>query len=248
MHRQELENYTQQLLECPRFRDYCPNGLQVEGRPEIRKIVTGVTANQLLLEQAVQAGADAILVHHGFFWKNEDSRIVGIKRRRLGFLFEHELNLFAWHLPLDAHPTLGNNAQLAQKLGWQIENAFGEQGIALIGRLPTSQPVEEMGARLQQLTGRTPLLIPGDGRPIHRIGWCSGGAQGYFDQALAHQVDAFMSGEISESVVHTARESGVAFIAAGHHATERYGIQALGAHLAAQFGLAHQFIDIDSPA
>ncbi len=248
MHRQELENYTQQLLETGRFKDYCPNGLQVEGRAEIRHIVTGVTANMALLEAAVAAEADAVLVHHGFFWKNEDSRVIGIKQRRLKYLLQHDLNLFAWHLPLDAHPTLGNNAQLAQKLGINIDGWFGEQNLGCVGTLSQPMQMQQFTTLINTQLHRPPLLVGAAERTVNRVAWCSGGAQGYFSDACDLGVDVYLTGEISEAVVHTARESGVAFIAAGHHATERYGIQALGAHLAAKFGLSHQHIDIDNPA
>lgn len=248
MHRRELENYTQQLLETARFKDYCPNGLQVEGRAEIQHIVTGVTANMALLEAAVAAGADAVLVHHGFFWKNEDSRVIGIKQRRLKYLLQHDLNLFAWHLPLDAHPTLGNNAQLAAKLGIQMEGCFGEQNLGCIGTLQQPMSTQQFMSLINIQLQRPSLSVARPEQNISRIAWCSGGAQSYFNDACDLGVDAYLTGEISEAVVHTARESGVAFIAAGHHATERYGIQALGEHLATQFGLSHQHIDIDSPA
>lgn len=248
MHRQELENYTQQLLEVARFRDYCPNGLQVEGRSDIRRIVTGVTANMALLEAAVARQADAVLVHHGFFWKNEDSRVTGIKQRRLKYLLQHDLNLYAWHLPLDAHPELGNNAQLAERLGLQIQGCFGEQALACVGALQQPVTQAELATQLESQLGHTPLLIGDPGRMIHRMAWCTGGAQGYFNEALHQGIDAYLTGEISESVVHTAREAGVTFIAAGHHATERFGIQALGRHLAEEFSLEHIFVDIASPA
>jgi dinuclear metal center YbgI/SA1388 family protein len=248
MYRQELENYTQQLLDTGRFKDYCPNGLQVEGRKEIRHIVTGVTANMALLEAAAAAGADAVLVHHGFFWKNEDSRVIGIKQRRLKFLLQHDLNLFAWHLPLDAHPTLGNNVQLAEKLGINIEGWFGEQNLACIGKLQGPMPIQQFAALIETRLQRPPLLVGATDKTVSQVALCSGGAQGYFLDACNLGVNVFITGEISEAVVHTARESGVAYIAAGHHATERYGIQALGAHLANRFGLSHQHIDIDSPA
>ena len=243
----EVENYTAQLLEVSRFRDYCPNGLQVEGRAQIGRLVSGVTANLALLQAAIEEQADAILVHHGYFWRNEDARVVGIKRKRLALLLEHGVSLFAYHLPLDAHPTLGNNAQLAQRFGFEIEGWFGEQNIAAHGRLPAELALaalqEKIAARLQ----RKPLVVGDAARPIRRVAWCSGAAQDYFAQAIQCGVDAYITGEISEQSVHLARESGVAFISAGHHATERYGVQALGEHLAGQFNLQHRFIDIDNP-
>ena len=247
MKRDELLNYLEGLLEPGKFRDYCPNGLQVEGRAEVRRLVAGVTASQALLDAAIACDADAILVHHGYFWKGEDGRVTGIRRRRLGALLAHDINLFAYHLPLDAHPELGNNAQLAQRLGWLPEGRFGEQDIAWHGRLEMPLDLAGLGARLAGRLGREPLVVGDASRPVRRIAWCSGGAQGYFEQAIALGVDAYVSGEISEQTVHLARESGVAYLAAGHHATERYGAAALADHLAARFGLDCRFIDVDNP-
>lgn len=247
MDNHELESYINRLLSVDRFKDYAPNGLQVEGRPLLRKIVTGVTASQALIEAAQEAGADAILVHHGYFWRGEDPRLVGMKRRRLAFLLKHDLNLLAYHLPLDAHPALGNNAQLALKLGFVQEGVFGDQDLGQYGILPDTQPLGALAAGIGEKLGRPPLVI---GEPVHevrRIAWCTGAAQGYFQDALSLGIDAFLTGEISEQSVHMARETGVAFISAGHHATEKFGIQALGEHLHRQFGLEHQFIDIPNP-
>jgi dinuclear metal center YbgI/SA1388 family protein len=243
----KLEAYTGQLMDAARFRDYCPNGVQVEGRPEVFRLVSGVTASLDLLKAAIGAGADAILVHHGYFWKNEDACITGVKRARIELLLRHNVSLLAYHLPLDAHPVLGNNAQLAQKLGFVVEGGFGEQSIASHGVLSDALPLCGLGERIAQVLDRTPLIIGDGGRAIRRIAWCSGAAQGYFEEAIRLGVDAFLTGEISEQCVHLARETGVAFIAAGHHATERYGVQALGEYLAQEFGISHQFIDIDNP-
>lgn len=243
----KLENYTDLLLEAARFRDYCPNGVQVEGRAGVFKLVSGVTASLDLLKAAMAAGADAILVHHGYFWKNEDARIAGVKRARLELLLRHNVSLLAYHLPLDAHPELGNNAQLGQKLGFETEGRFGEQDTACHGVLAESMPLSALGEQVSAVLGRRPLLIGDQNGGLRRIAWCSGAAQGYFEEAIRLGVDAFLTGEISEQCVHLARETGVAFIAAGHHATERYGVQALGAHLAEKFGIGHQFIDIDNP-
>ncbi len=242
-----LLDYTGQLLDIGRFRDYSPNGLQVEGRTDIRTIVTGVSASQALLEAAAAAGADAILVHHGWFWKSDDARIVGIRQRRLKFLLERDINLIAYHLPLDAHPQLGNNAQLAQLLGFEIDGWFGEQQIGAYGRLRSSVSLQALSGHIEQSLQHPPLVIGGPQREIRRIAWCTGAAQDYLKLAVELDVDAFVTGEISEHTVHLARESGVAFIAAGHHATERGGIRALGEHLARQFGLDHRFIDIANP-
>lgn len=247
MKREELVNYLDGLLQPGRFRDYCPNGLQVEGREEIVKIVAGVTASQDLLDIAVDRGADAILVHHGYFWKGEDGRVTGLRRRRLTTLLANGINLLAYHLPLDAHPELGNNAQLAALLGWQAEGRFGDQEIAWFGRLAAPCDLRQLTEQVSRTLGRTPLVVGDPDRPLRRIGWCSGGAQGYFEQAIALGVDAYLSGEISEQTVHLARESGVAYLAAGHHATERYGIAALAGHLAQSCGLGCEFVDLDNP-
>ena len=247
MKREELVEYLEGLLQPANFRDYCPNGLQVEGRGEIRHIVVGVTASQALLDAAVTSDADAVLVHHGYFWKGEDGRITGMRKKRLGTLLNHDINLLAYHLPLDAHPELGNNAQLASRLGWLPEGRFGDQNIAWFGRLPSVKSAAELHDELAALLGRQPQMIGDSSRQIHRIGWCSGGAQGYFEQAIALGLDAYVSGEISEQTVHLARESGVVYFAAGHHATERLGAQALAAHLAERFGLVCEFVDIDNP-
>lgn len=243
----ELENYTGQLLEVERFRDYCPNGVQVEGRNEIKRLVSGVSASLDFLKAAVAAGADALLVHHGWFWKNEDARITGIKRVRLEWLLRHDVSLLAYHLPLDAHPQLGNNAQLAGKLGARIDGWFGEQVLAAHGELSAPLELSAWARQTGEALGRTPLVIGEPGREIRRVAWCSGGAQGHFEEAVRLGVDAFLTGEISEQNTHVARETGVAFVAAGHHATERYGVQALGAHLAERFGIEHRFIDIANP-
>lgn len=247
MKREELVNYLDGLLEPANFKDYCPNGLQVEGRSEVHRVIAGVTASQALLDAAVAAGADTVLVHHGYFWKGEDGRITGIRRQRLGALIENDINLLAYHLPLDAHPELGNNAQLARRLGWQATGRFGEQAIGWLGELAEPADLGLVAVDVANGLGRTPLVIGDMARPIRRIAWCSGGAQGYFEQAIALGVDAYLSGEISEQTVHLARESGVAYIAAGHHATERGGVQALAGHLARQFDLDCSFVDIDNP-
>ena len=247
MRREELVEYLDRLLEPGNFRDYCPNGLQVEGCATIRRVVTGVTASQALLDAAVASGADTIIVHHGYFWKGEDGRVTGIRKQRLQTLLGNDINLLAYHLPLDAHPQLGNNAQLASKMGWLTEGRFGEQDIAWSGRLVEACSASELAQSLEKLLGRKPLLVGGIERPIRRIGWCSGGAQGYFEQAIALGLDAYISGEISEQTVHLARESGVAYLACGHHATERFGAQALAAYLAENCGLDCQFIDIENP-
>jgi dinuclear metal center YbgI/SA1388 family protein len=244
--RDELNRYLDQLLESARFHDYCPNGLQVEGCADVRLIVTGVTASQALLDAAVALAADAVLVHHGWFWRGEDGRVVGHRRSRLATVLRHGINLFAYHLPLDAHPELGNNAQLARLFAWTPDGRCAEQDACWLANVPATTAAElatDVGRRL----GRTAQLVGDPGRPVRRVAWCTGAAQGYFEQAIAAGADLYLSGEISEPTVHLARESGVPYLAAGHHATERYGIQALGHHLKQRFGLDCRFIDIDNP-
>ncbi len=246
----ELVAYTDGLLTIDAFQDYCPNGLQVEGRAEVRRIVTGVTASQALIDAAVMAGADAVLVHHGFFWKGEDPCVTGMKRRRLAALLNAGVSLLGYHLPLDAHPELGNNAQLGRLLGFSVDGWFGGghgADIACHATLPVPLSPADLADRVAQVLGRTPLLIAGGEHPVRRIGWCTGAAQSYIDAATALGLDAFISGEVSEQTVHVARECGIHFLAAGHHATERYGIKALGAHLGQHFGLEQEFLDIDNP-
>ena len=244
---EELTRYLDELLEAGRFRDYCPNGLQVEGRPEVRRIVAGVTASQALLDAAVARNADAILVHHGWFWKGEDGRVTGLRKKRLATVLRHDINLIAYHLPLDSHPELGNNAQLARRLGWLPEGRFGDQDMAWHGRLSQPCSAAELAAQIGQVLGRPVQLVGNGERQVTRLGWCSGGAQGYFEPAIALGLDAYLSGEISEQTVHLARESGVPYLACGHHATERGGAQALASHLAERFGLECEFVDIDNP-
>ena len=245
MDRNELAAYLDGLLEAGRFRDYCPNGLQVEGRAEVRRIVCGVTASQALLESALAADADAVLVHHGWFWRGEDGRVTGIRRARLKTLLENDLSLLAYHLPLDAHAELGNNARWGRLMGWRIDGRFAEQDVGFLGG--TEGTAEEIADKLALKLGRLPLLVGDAARPVKRIAWCSGGAQGYFEQAIAAGADLYVSGEISEQTVHLANESGVPYIAAGHHASERYGVQAVGAHLAERFGIECRYIELDNP-
>ncbi len=246
--RNALELRLNQLLEPSRFKDYGPNGLQVEGRAEVRHLVCGVTASLALIDAAIEAGADAILVHHGLFWRGQDGRVTGWMKQRLARLLAHDVNLFAYHLPLDAHPTLGNNAQLGQRLGWVADMRFGDQELGFSAPLASATSLEQLGTQLRELLGREPTLVAGDGRPLRRVAWCSGGAQGYFEAAIAAGADVFLTGEISEPQAHYARETGVAFIAAGHHATERYGVQGVGARLAEELGIGWQFIDLPNPA
>ena len=247
-HRSEIESHLATLLEVGRFRDYGPNGLQVEGKPELHKIVSGVTASRALIGAAVHAGADAILVHHGLFWKGHDGRVTGWLKARLELLLAHQINLFAYHLPLDAHPEFGNNAQFGLRLGWVADARFGEQDLGFIGTAPQAMTAASLAALLQTRLGRLPTAVAGDGRVIRRVAWCTGGAQGYFEAAIAAGADVYITGEISEPQAHYAAETGVAFIACGHHASERFGAPALAAHVAQVFGLEHQFIEIENPA
>ncbi len=247
MQRDELARYLDQLLDVSRVRDYCPNGLQVEGRETVGKLICGVTASMAMIEAAADAGADALLVHHGYFWRGEDPRLVGTRKRRIEALFAAGLNLYAYHLPLDLHPDLGNNAQLARRLGFAGEGRTGEQDLVWYGAVEGAPTLDDLARRIGRALGRPPLVIGDGARTVRRAAWCTGGAQNYFEAALPLGVDVYVTGEISEQHVHLARESGVAFIAAGHHATERYGVQALGAHLSERFGLEHRYIDIDNP-
>jgi dinuclear metal center YbgI/SA1388 family protein len=244
----EVESYLLTLLDVGRFRDYGPNGLQVEGRPEIHRLVSGVTASRALIEAAIADRADAILVHHGLFWRGQDGRITGWLKQRLELLLAHQINLFAYHLPLDAHPEFGNNVQFGARLRLAADARFGEQDLGFIATASPPLDVAELRDRLARELGRAPTLVEGDGRPLQRIAWCTGGAQGYFEAAIAAGADAYVTGEISETQAHYARETGVAFLACGHHASERYGAAALAAHVAQKFGLAHRFIEVPNPA
>jgi dinuclear metal center YbgI/SA1388 family protein len=246
----ELVAYSDSLLQAGEFQDYCPNGLQVEGRGEVRRIVSGVTASQALVDAAIEAGADVLLVHHGYFWKGEAAPIVGMKRRRLKALLEHGISLLAYHLPLDAHPELGNNARLAAELELETAGWFGGgrgPDIACHGRPPQPLTPAALAGHLEARLGRAPLHLPGRSERIERLAWCTGAAQSYIEAAAALGVDAFISGEASEQTTHLARELGIHYFGAGHHATERGGPRALGAHLAEKFSLEHRFIDIDNP-
>lgn len=246
LHRDELADYLQEFLEVDRFNDYCPNGLQVAGRPDIRRIVTGVTASQRLIDEAIERQADAILVHHGYFWKGEPAPLTGIKRDRIAALLRHDLNLFAYHLPLDAHPQVGNNMQLAHLMGWEVQGELAGT-VGLRGALAGVETGASLKQALSQALEFDVLHIGEEEDEIETIAWCTGAAQGYLQQAIEAGVDAFISGEISEPTVHLARESGVHYYAAGHHATERGGPQALGRHLGQRFGIAVEFIDLPIP-
>jgi len=247
----ELIAYVQTFLNVDQFADYCPNGLQVAGADELSVLVSGVTASQAFLDAAVSKKADAVLVHHGYFWKNEPITITGMKRRRIATLIQHNMNLLAYHLPLDAHPDVGNNAQLAHQLGITIEGTFELEPklpLGFVGELTQTMSGAEFAAHIATQLQRTPLHVPGRAETIKRVAWCTGAAQNYVLAAWQQNVDAYITGEVSESTAHVARENGIHFYAAGHHATERYGAKALGEHLAQRFSLEHHFIDIDNPA
>jgi len=249
--RQQLVNFIDETLNSARIKDYCPNGLQVEGKAEIRTIVTGVTASQALLEQAVALNADAILVHHGYFWKNEAMPVVGMKKRRLGLLLQHDINLLAYHLPLDVNAVLGNNAQLGNLLGvQQAEPVLSAEPLGVLqqGNLAEATSLTAIAERLSQTLGREVLVEDAGIGLVKHIAWCTGGGQGYIEQAAAAGAQLFVTGEVSEQTIHVARELGIHFIAAGHHATERYGIKALGEYLASELGLKVHFVDIANPA
>ena len=249
--RQDLLQAFDALLQPARFKDYGPNGLQVEGKPEIRTIVSGVTASLALIEAAVAAQADAIFVHHGLFWRGQDGRVTGWMKQRLALLLAHDINLYAYHLPLDAHPELGNNAQLGLQLGLAASGRFGEQDLGFMGERADGgrfADSDALAAHVRQVLGRAVVQAGPAQKAIHRIAWCTGGALVYFAAAIAAGADAFITGEISEPQAHYAREMGVAFIACGHHASERYGAPAVAGQVATQLGLGHQFIDIDNPA
>jgi dinuclear metal center YbgI/SA1388 family protein len=247
-----LSQYLDHCLQPERFEDYCPNGLQVEGRPLVARIASGVTASQRLLDAAIEWGADAVLVHHGYFWRGEAPQVVGMKRRRLAALLANDVSLLAYHLPLDAHPQLGNNACLGRLMGFEVgcheplQPAISA-GVGNVSNLATAIPARQVVDKLAEITGRPPLHIGDSDAFVRRIAWCTGAAQDYLGAAVAVGADMFVTGEVSEQTVHIAREEGIHFVAAGHHATERYGVQAVGEHVAAHFSLEHRFFDMENP-
>lgn len=245
----DLIRYCDDLLEAARFADYAPNGLQVEGERPIQRLVSGVTASAALIEAAIAEQADAILVHHGWFWKSENPCLTGIKGRRARTLLRAGASLIAYHLPLDAHPELGNNATLGRRLDFiDMEPTALANGLVWVGRLAQPMTPEDFAAHVSQRLARPAQQVGRENGVIERVAWCTGGGQGYLEQAAGLGVDAFLSGELSEQTTHQARELDLCYLAAGHHATERYGIQALGEHLADRFGLWHRFVEIDNPA
>jgi dinuclear metal center YbgI/SA1388 family protein len=246
--RNELTNFLAGELDITRFRDYCPNGLQVEGKDRVGSIVSGVTASIALLEAAIEAGADAVIVHHGYFWRGEDARVVGPLKRRLQLLLANDVNLYAYHLPLDAHAVLGNNAQLGSVFGFQPTSRFGDQDLGWVGNVQADvKTVGDLAKHVQQKLGRAPMLIGDPQTSFNQVAWCTGAAQSMFADAINAGAEVYISGEISEQTVHLSREMGVPYLACGHHATERYGVKALGEYVANQLGIRHQFIDIPNP-
>jgi len=246
----ELIRYANTLLEIERYHDYCPNGLQIEGRAEVVKIVSGVTASQALIDVAVDEGADLLLVHHGYFWKGEQQIISGIKRNRIKALLDNDLSLLAYHLPLDGHTDLGNNTHLAKLWGFEVDGRFGDGvdgGLALYSDLPKPMAINDLIKLISEALGREVIHLPGGNEMVKRVGWCSGGADSYFQSAVAAGCDLYITGEVSEPAFHIAQELGAHFIAAGHHATERGGVEQLGNHLAEMFNIEHRFIDIPNP-
>ena len=246
----KLANKLDQFLEIHQFKDYAPNGLQVEGRAQIKKVITGVTACQALIDAAIEENADAIIVHHGYFWKGEDQTITGMKYKRIKALIDNGINLYGYHLPLDVHPELGNNAQLAKLLGITDRRPlepWDKRSVGRVGKFEQAITPDELSVRINKQLNREPLHIDGGKAEIKTIAWCTGGGQDYINIAAEQGIDAFISGEISERITHIAREMGIHYFAAGHHATERYGVQALGQWLSDELDLDVTFIDIDNP-
>ncbi len=246
--RDDVESFLRTMLQPETFKDYGPNGLQVEGRRHVARLASGVTASLAFIDAAIAAGADTLIVHHGLFWRGQDGRLTGWLKERVKRLLAQDINLFAYHLPLDAHAEFGNNAQFGLRIGLRADARFGEQGLGFIGSAAGHGTAAALAQTLQTALERGVTTLAGDGRALRRIAWCTGGAQGFFEDAIAAGADAFITGEISEPQAHLARETGVAFIACGHHASERYGAPAVAAQVAARFGLAHQFIEIGNPA
>ncbi|GAM57466.1 hypothetical protein ybgI [Vibrio ishigakensis] len=251
MNNLQLQSLLNQKLSPQLIKDYAPNGLQVEGTAEVKKIITGVTASQALIDAAIEANADAILVHHGYFWKGEPEPIVGMKGRRIRALIKNDINLYSYHLPLDIHPEIGNNARLAELLDIVVEGGLEghPQSVAMYGRLKTPMQASEFAEKIGQVLNREPMHIApeSDKTVIETVGWCTGGGQDFINLAADFGLDAFISGEISERTTYSAREQNIHYFAAGHHATERYGIKALGEWLEAEHGMDVTFIDIDNP-
>lgn len=239
----ELANF----LQVNRFQDYCPNGLQVEGRPEVRRIVTGVTASQALIDAAIEVDADAIMVHHGYFWRGEPAEVIGMKKNRLKQLLTHDISLLAYHLPLDAHTEVGNNVQLGKVLDWPIVRYLDDKNMVPMAALQSSISLQQLADHVSQQLGRQVQLLGESNQQVQTVAWCTGAAQSYIQQAVTADIDVFLSGEVSEPTWHTVQETGTAYIAAGHHATERYGIQALGEWVARNYAIEHIYVEVDNP-
>ncbi|EOF8957728.1 Nif3-like dinuclear metal center hexameric protein [Neisseria gonorrhoeae] len=246
--RRDFLAWCDETLQTASFKDYAPNGLQVEGREYIGKIVTSVTASRAAIDFAVEQKADLLLVHHGMFWKNELPTVTGWKKERIAALLRHDINMAGYHLPLDVHSTLGNNAQLADRLGFATEKRFGEQNLLNSGSLKQAKTLGALAAHIETVLRRKPVVIGKPEREIRRVAWCTGGAQGFFQTAIDEGVDLYLTGEISEAQYHLANETGTAFISAGHHATERYGVRALAESAAEVFGLEVCHFDENNPA
>jgi len=249
LNNKKLENILTEFMQPHRVRDFTVNGMQVQGKDTVTKVITGVTASQALIDAAVAQQADAILVHHGYFWKNESPAITGIKYNRIKTLIKNDINLYAYHLPLDIHPELGNNVELAKLLGITVRRGlepWDKASVALVGKFEEEISTAELTQRIETQLNRAPLVVDA-GKPIKSVAWCTGGGQSYIELAIEQGIDAFISGEASEQTIHLAREAGMSFFAAGHHATERYGVKALGEWLAEEKGLDVTFIDIDNP-
>ena len=250
MQLQRLSDFCADYLRVNDFNDYCPNGVQIESVSEVKSIVSGVTASLDLIEAAIDVRADTLLVHHGYFWKGESPVIAGFKGRRIRTLIKNNINLLAYHLPLDAHPVVGNNVQIANIMGWEVHGTFASVGchdIVFYTSLESTITLDELTKSIANQLNTTPLILAAGNKPVKSIAWCTGAAQSYIDQAADRGFDVFISGEVSEHTFHYAKECGIHYIAAGHHATERYGVQALGRLISEQFGLKHQFIDIPNP-
>lgn len=246
----DLKRLTQEIshyLQAERFQDYCPNGLQVEGRPHVHKIITGVTASQGLIDAAIQQQADAILVHHGYFWRGESAEVTGAKKQRLKSLLIHDISLLAYHLPLDAHLVVGNNVQLAKVLGWSVERYLDDKNMIPMTTLPEALPLAQIQSHVSGCLHRPAMALGQKDKPIKTIAWCTGAAQQYLTQAIQANVDLFISGEVSEQTFYAVEESNTAYISAGHHATERYGVQALGDWIAQSFNIAHVYVELNNP-
>ncbi len=250
--RHDIDGYLNIALDVASYNDYGPNGLQVEGRRDVRRLVSGVTASLALIDAAIECDADALLVHHGLFWRGQDGRLTGWLAERVRRLMKHEVNLFAYHLPLDAHPEWGNNAQFGRRLGLRADARFAAQNLGFVGPASSDDAstitLDALEQRIQAALQRSPTVVGGDGRAIRRVAWCTGGAQGLFEDAIQAGADVYITGEISEPQAHLARESGVAFVACGHHASERFGAPALGEHVAQRFAIEHRFVEIANPA